>query len=194
MNYINNLQNKSNKIKHDKKYRKAILISIYNWIKNNIDEIEKSLFLDLHKPKTESYLSEIQIVLKEIRIQLSLLNYAFKKHRVNPFSIAQPLNWKINSKYYKYEPKGIVFIIGPFNYPFHLVLMPLIGAVAAGNKALIKVSEKTKNTAEIIEKMIKETLLKDVCISIEHDCDIATINEQIESKPDLIFFLQEVNL
>ena len=61
------------------------------------------------------------------------------------------------SKSYVYkEPYGVTLIIGPFNYPFQLVISPLIGAISAGNTAIIKPSENTKNVALLLEKMINE--------------------------------------
>ena len=62
-----------------------------------------------------------------------------------------------NKKLYQKEPYGTVLIIAPFNYPFQLVFEPLIGAIAAGNTAIIKPSELTPNVARVIKRLINET-------------------------------------
>ena len=51
---------------------------------------------------------------------------------------------------------GVTLIIGPFNYPFQLVIAPLIGAISAGNTAIIKPSENSRNIALLLEKLINE--------------------------------------
>ncbi|SUK12599.1 aldehyde dehydrogenase [Staphylococcus agnetis] len=55
------------------------------------------------------------------------------------------------------EPLGTVLIIGPFNYPFQLVMEPLIGAVAAGNTVIVKPSELTPNVSKVIQSIIEAT-------------------------------------
>ncbi|EFF41401.1 aldehyde dehydrogenase family protein [Mycoplasmopsis alligatoris] len=169
-----------------KEKRKFYLKLIYKWIKNNTSQIEIALKNDLNKSQIEAYLSEIQIVLKEIRILLKSLNWAVKKHFVKN-DISNPLTY-FNKSFYRYEPVGKVFIIAPFNYPFHLVLMPLVGAIAAGNKAIIKASDKCFYTAQVLKDLVLNTELKNIVEYLEHDASVQKINEVIESNIDLLFF------
>ena len=90
---------------------------------------------------------------------LSELDFIAKNLRrwMEPERVATNLlNLPSGSKVMK-EPLGVVLIIGPWNYPFQLALCPLISAVAAGNRVVLKPSELTPNTSAIINKIIKKT-------------------------------------
>jgi aldehyde dehydrogenase (NAD+) len=116
------------------------------------EKIEVALKKDLHKSIFEAYATEIGYTLKSISfIQKRLKSWMkIKKVRTPFFQL-------LTKSYIKPEPKGQVLLIGPFNYPFQLVIEPLIGAIAAGNTVIIKPSEFTPNVSNIIEKMIGET-------------------------------------
>lgn len=104
---------------------------------------------DLHKSEFESYATEIGFVLEELTYQIKHLKKWAKPRRVR-----NPITNFPASSYISLEPKGIVLIIAPWNYPFQLVFVPLIGAIAAGNTVVIKPSEISVNTAQLIKKMI----------------------------------------
>ncbi|MBN3888269.1 MAG: aldehyde dehydrogenase [Nostoc sp. JL31] len=121
-------------------------------LKQAIIEHEKSIVealqADLHKPEVETYLTEISVI-KDI-------DYAIK-HLQN---WSKPKKAAVSWDFFSYsakiypEPLGVVLIIGPWNYPFQLIISPLIGAIAAGNCAIIKPSEIASHTSDIIAKII----------------------------------------
>ncbi|MEH2231966.1 MAG: aldehyde dehydrogenase [Nostoc sp.] len=110
--------------------------------------IVEALQADLHKPEVETYLTEISVI-KDI-------DYAIK-HLQN---WSKPQKAAVSWDFFSYsakiypEPLGVVLIIGPWNYPFQLIISPLIGAIAAGNCAIIKPSEIASHTSDVIAKII----------------------------------------
>ncbi|HDB6971309.1 TPA: aldehyde dehydrogenase, partial [Staphylococcus aureus] len=111
-----------------------------------------ALYTDLGKNKVEAYATEIGITLKSIKnARKELKNWTKTKN------VDTPLYLFPTKSYIKKEPYGTVLIIAPFNYPFQLVFEPLIGAIAAGNTAIIKPSELTPNVARVIKRLINET-------------------------------------
>ena len=121
-------------------------------IKKNENEILEALHLDMHKPKFESFISEIGIIYEEISFVINNL-YDW----MQPKSVSTPIALQVSSSKIYTEPLGVVLIIGPWNYPFQLLIAPLIGAIAAGNCSILKPSDNTKHTALITEKIVKET-------------------------------------
>ncbi|PTH49476.1 aldehyde dehydrogenase family protein, partial [Staphylococcus capitis] len=121
-------------------------------IKNHEQALLEALNKDLGKSKVEAYATEIGILLKSIKLaRKELKNWAKTKQ------VETPLYLFPTKSYIKNEPYGTVLIIGPFNYPVQLVFEPLIGAIAAGNTAIVKPSELTPNVAEVIQDIIQET-------------------------------------
>ncbi|HDK8691795.1 TPA: aldehyde dehydrogenase, partial [Staphylococcus aureus] len=121
-------------------------------IKSYESDILEALYTDLGKNKVEAYATEIGITLKSIKnARKELKNWTKTKN------VDTPLYLFPTKSYIKKEPYGTVLIIAPFNYPFQLVFEPLIGAIAAGNTAIIKPSELTPNVARVIKRLINET-------------------------------------
>lgn len=132
-------------------FRKNQLIFLQNAIRKYELEIIDALQQDLGKSKSEAYITEIGIVLTEIRLMLKNL-----KKLMQPKSVATNLlNLPSTSKMY-YDPLGVVLIIAPWNYPFQLLFAPLVGAIAGGNCVVLKPSEFTPATTAISEKIIAE--------------------------------------
>jgi len=113
--------------------------------------IMDALYADLHKGPFEAYTTEVGFNLRSLSKTIRSLKKWMKKKRY-PSEIFLPFS----KAWVQPEPKGCVLIIGPFNYPFQLVMEPLIGAIAAGNTAIIKPSEFTPKTEAILTKMINE--------------------------------------
>lgn len=126
------------------------------------DEILEALFKDLHKPEFEAYTSEIAIVKQEINHALKNLKSWMREEKVKTPLYLQPAT----SYIYK-QPKGVVFILSPWNYPFQLAMAPLVGAIAAGNCAIVKPSHKTIHTEKIIAKIINEAFSKEYISVLE---------------------------
>ena len=120
-------------------------------IKKYEKDILNALYLDLHKSEMEAYSTEVGYVYHSIDF---LIKHLKKYMRVR--KVKTPL-FMLNTKSYQvFEPLGSVLIIGPYNYPFQLVIEPLIGAIAAGNTAILKASEFVENTDLILKKIITE--------------------------------------
>lgn len=145
------------------------------------DKLIDALYQDLHKSSIEAYTTEIGFVYKSIKIALKSLKKWMKVTKVRT-----PI-FMFGSKSYKmYEPLGSVLIIGPYNYPFQLVIEPLIGAISAGNTAVIKPSEYTKNTERVILNMFDEFFDEAYIKVVTGDKDVTS--ELLDLRFDHIFF------
>jgi aldehyde dehydrogenase (NAD+) len=132
-------------------FRRHQLQAIKKAILKYETEIHEALLNDLNKSAEESWVTETGFVLSEINHTLKNLHKWIKSERVK----TNLLNFPSKSYIYR-EPLGVVLVIGPWNYPLQLLLTPLIGAIAAGNTAVIKPSEFAPATARIINKLISE--------------------------------------
>jgi len=133
------------------KYRKQSLRKLSIAISKHESSIYEALMKDLGKSQYESFLSEILFVQKEIKMMVKNIGYWAKPKRV-PGSI-----YNFPSRDYIIpKPFGCVLNISPWNYPFNLALVPLVGAVAAGNTVVLKPSEHSPNTSKILITIIKE--------------------------------------
>ncbi len=144
-------------------------------------EILNSLFLDLGKPVYEAQLSEVIFVQNEIRSIKKNLKKWMKKKKVKTPLIHFPAKSFIQSEAY-----GSVLIIAPWNYPFQLLFSPMIGAIAAGNRVVLKPSEISENTSHLVKKMIDEVFDKEYVACIEGGVKETT--ELLDSHFDYIFY------
>lgn len=142
---------KTNKTK-ELKFLKHQLKILRKSIKNHENELLEALEKDLGKNNVEAYATEIGVLLKSIKIARKELKNWTKTKQVDT-----PLYLFPTKSYIKNEPYGTVLIIGPFNYPVQLVFEPLIGAIAAGNTAIVKPSEHTPNVATVIRNVIEDS-------------------------------------
>jgi aldehyde dehydrogenase (NAD+) len=116
-------------------------------------DILDALHADLGKPATEAFGSEIGLPLSEIRLTRKKLASWMKPERVRTSLLAMP-----GRSYIYKEPLGVTLIIAPWNYPFQLAVLPLIGAIAAGNCAVVKPSEISPNVSALIAKWLPKYL------------------------------------
>ena len=150
-------------------------------ILDNEAAITKALNADLNKPELESYVTEIGSCLEEIK-------YALKHIRswVKPKKVRTPLPYlPASSKVYS-EPLGVVLIIGAWNYPLQLIISPLIGAIAAGNCAIIKPSEIAVNTSTLLAEIIPKYFDSSFISVVEGGKEVT--EQLLEEKFDHIFF------
>jgi aldehyde dehydrogenase (NAD+) len=149
-------------------------------IKGQQEEILAAVKADLNKSAVEAYMTEISIV-KEI-------DYAIKHLRswAKPQSVALPLDQMPAKAQIYPEPLGIVLIIAPWNYPFQLMIAPLIGAIAAGNCALLKPSELAPATSQIITSLIQKTFDPEYIAVVEGGIEVS--QALLDEKFDHIFF------
>jgi len=132
-------------------YRKSLLRRLFLLLEQESNAIQTALFKDLGKSAEEAYLTEVSICLKETRYALKNINKWTRKKWVFPSLLNFPSLGHLHP-----EPLGKVLIIGPWNYPFMLVICPLISAIAAGNDVVIKPSEVSSNTAALLENFVKK--------------------------------------
>ena len=166
---------------HEYAFRMKQLTLLYQKIKYYQKEIEEALYLDLRKTAFEAYSTEIGYVLSSIEnTKKHLKKWMKSKTKLAPYYLFGAYDKII------YRPLGISLIIGPFNYPFQLIFEPLIGAIAAGNCAMIKPSENAIATSKIIAKIIKETFEAEyICCILG---DVSTTIQLTHSQVDHIFF------
>lgn len=131
--------------------RQKALKQLYFAIINNEDQIKEALLKDLNKASGEAYLSEIGVTLKEIKYLLKHL----KRFMRNRKARTEITNFPAKS-FISPFPYGVTLIMSPWNYPIYLTLAPLAGAIAAGNTVVVKPSNYSPATSDIIEKMISE--------------------------------------
>lgn len=163
------------------KDRKAKLKLIKNWVNENTDKVIEALYNDFKKPEVEVLLSEVQPVVAAARHAIHNLN-----RWARPKRVPTPLTLFGATSSIHYEPKGVCLIIAPWNYPFNLLLLPLIEAIAAGNTAILKPSELTPYTAQLIDDMITELFDEDEIKVVQGEVNIS---QQLLSLPfDHIFF------
>ena len=132
-------------------YRIKNLEKLKSWIEENRKAIQDAIYLDFKKPASEVDLSEIYVVLSEIKYALKHIRSWSKPQKVD--SVMAMIGSK---SYVHYEPKGVCLIIAPWNFPFNLAIGPLVSALAAGNSVIIKPSELSPNCSQLIEDMISD--------------------------------------
>lgn len=167
------------------RFRMGQLEKLRDGIKKYENEIMEALYQDLRKPGFEAYTSEIGFLLESISYTLKHLKSWMKpKKRQMPFH-------QIGSKgMLTYEPFGTILIIGPFNYPFQLLIEPMIGAIASGNTVILKPSSDTPHTEAVTVKLIKEVFDGRYIDIVTGGREITS--ELIHSDFDYIFFTGSV--
>src|SRR5690606_28178695 len=132
------------------------LEALLNSVKKYEEAIYDALYDDLKKNKEESWSTETGQVVEEIKYAIKHLRKWMKPKKVATGLVSFPSSGKI----YK-DPLGVVLIIAPWNYPLQLLLVPLAGALAAGNCVVLKPSESAPATETLVAKMIRETFSED---------------------------------
>jgi aldehyde dehydrogenase (NAD+) len=131
--------------------RIAKLDRLRNAIETHRGALADAMWKDFRKPAAEVELLEVQPTLIElVHVRSNLAEW------MNPEPARAPWLLLRSRSEVRYEPRGVVLIMAPWNYPFGLVLTPLIAAVAAGNCAIVRPSEKVPHTADVITRMIRQ--------------------------------------
>lgn len=151
----------------------------------NEQQLTAALKVDLNKSAYETYASEIGIVLSEISFAIKHL-----KKWMKPVKVKTPLTHMGSKSMIHSVPYGSALIIGPWNYPIQLILAPLVGAIAAGNCAVLKPSELTPQTAQVISDLIEETFPPDYIAVVQGDAD--TTQSLLAEPFDYMFFTGSV--
>ncbi|MDG1711735.1 MAG: aldehyde dehydrogenase [Flavobacteriaceae bacterium] len=184
--FINNIKEKQLIFFKDFKTQDVkIRIKHLKKLKRVLEEREESLFealyKDLKKPVFESFTSELLMVQKELDLHIKNIKEWAAPKRVSGSLINFP-----SQDYILSEPYGTVLIISPWNYPFQLAMIPLIGAIAAGNTAVIKPSESAPHTAQIIEEIISEVFPPEWVIVIQGGVKVGAA--LLKTQWDYIFY------
>uniref|UniRef100_A0A8D2LTM5 Aldehyde dehydrogenase 3 family member B2 n=1 Tax=Varanus komodoensis TaxID=61221 RepID=A0A8D2LTM5_VARKO len=130
-------------------YRKEQLEALGRFLEERKEDILKALHEDLCKPPFEAEISEIALTKNEINNALNNLQHWMKDE-----SVSKNLATQFDSAFIRKDPYGVVLIIGVYNLPINTILVPLVGAIAAGNCVIIKPAESSSST----ERLLAEAL------------------------------------
>lgn len=163
----------------DRDFRIQQLESLERAIVANQDKIVAAVQSDLGRAAFEAYfeiatLSEIKLALKQL------------KKWMKPRRVTTSLDVFPASAWVQAEPLGVALIIGPWNYPFQLMMSPLVGAIAAGNCAILKPSEYAPEMSKLVTELVRSTFDRDYIAVVEGDAQIS--QELLAQKFDHIFF------
>ena len=156
------------------------LYALWDALKAREDAFIEAFDKDFGKGSFETYTTEIGFLYNDIRHTLSHL-----RDWIEPGAPATPMVlWPGKSRVF-FEPYGKVLVIGPFNYPLHLVVAPLAAALAAGNTAVVKTSRQTPNVSRLVSEMLTETFDPEVVEVLGND---VSNEEMLSRRYDYIFF------
>ncbi|HEX7846561.1 MAG TPA: aldehyde dehydrogenase [Chitinophagaceae bacterium] len=143
-------------------FRKEQLKKLKRAILDNEQELYAALHADLKKSPEESWVTELGMVVAEINAALKNLRNWMEPERVGTNLLNLPSSSRIIN-----EPLGVVLIIAPWNYPFQLLINPLVGAIAAGNCVVLKPSESASATEAAIRKLVETTFEEEYILYVE---------------------------
>ncbi|NXF41967.1 AL3B1 dehydrogenase, partial [Nyctibius bracteatus] len=162
-------------------YRRAQLEALGRFLDEKKQDILEATALDMGKPSFEAYFTEILLCKNELNTTLNNLCHWMKDEHVDKNLVTQ-----LDCAFIRKDPYGVVLIISPWNYPIQLFLVPLIGAIAAGNCVVIKPSEISKHTERLIAEMLSCYLDND-CFAVVTG-GVQETTRLLENKFDYIFF------
>lgn len=162
-------------------FRRKQLRKLYKAIDAQERLILEALHKDFSKSHFESYITEIGFVKSELRESIANLRKWTRPEKVKGTVIAYP-----STSYIYKEPLGVALIISPWNYPFQLAIAPLIAAIAAGNCAIIKPSEFTPHTSQVIADLLAGIFDDDYVRVVQGDTEVSI--QLLEQRFDKIFF------
>jgi aldehyde dehydrogenase (NAD+) len=170
-------------------FRKEQLKKVKHAVKKYENKIIEALSKDFRKSPFETYGTEIGPLLTEIRHTIGSL-----KNWMRPQRVGTPLPFLPSSSWTYSDPLGITLIISPWNYPFLLMMRPVISSMAAGNTMILKPSEISAHTAAVITEMIREYFDEEYIAVINGDGE-AVGNELLNNYHfDHVFFTGSVNV
>jgi aldehyde dehydrogenase (NAD+) len=162
------------------KYRLEILKKLRALIIQHEQEIVEALWKDFHKPELEVIGSESRLIIKGLNYIIRNLREWGRNKRVTT-----PLLHFMAHSYVVSQPYGQVLVLSPWNFPFQLAFMPLVGALAAGNCVILKVSRQVPCIAAVMEKILSY-MPKELVAIVDGDHDISEY--LLNQKFDYIFF------
>jgi aldehyde dehydrogenase (NAD+) len=164
----------------DVKYRIEVLKKLRSLIIEYEPQIVDALWKDFHKPEFEVIATESRFVISEINHIISRLSGWSRKRRVRT-----PLVHFISHSYVQPQPYGQVLILSPWNFPFMLAFMPVVGALAAGNCVVLKVSRQVPEIAKVMASILSH-FPEELVSMIDGDHSVSDF--LLDQKFDYIFF------
>ena len=162
-------------------FRKEQLQKLKDILKEHEDEVYEALDKDFQKPVFESHATELFVLYQEIDHLLANIDRWAKTKKAKSSLINFP-----SKSYIKPQPYGVVLVIAPWNYPIQLALSPALGAIAAGNTAILKPSEHAPHTSGLLSTLINNNFNPGFLKVVEGD---AQTTQSLLSEPlDYIFF------
>ncbi len=165
----------------DLSWRIEQLKQLKQLIRSNEEDIMAAINEDLGRSQLATFMSEIYPVLKELKLLIKKLSDWAK-----PQKVKTPLLLKPGTSHVYFEPFGSVLILTPWNYPFQLLMSPVIGALSAGNCVVAKPSEISANTANLMANLINDSFSSDYLTIVEGG--IEQSQKLLAQNFDLIFF------
>lgn len=161
--------------------RRAKLKKLHKAILKYRPAIKEAMYNDFNKHPSEVDLTDVYPITAEIKHVRSHLSHWMGRH-----GVPTPLSMMGSSSYIKYEAKGVVLIISPWNFPFNLTFCPLVSAIAAGNTVMIKPSENTPHSSALMRQIIAEVFDDNEVVLIEGG--VETAKRVLELPFNHIFF------
>jgi aldehyde dehydrogenase (NAD+) len=161
-------------------YRIEVLKKLRSLIIKYEQDIKDALWNDFHKPEFEAIATETRFVIKEMNFTIRNLRKWSRKRRVRT-----PIVHFLAHSYIVPHPYGQVLVLSPWNYPFQLAVMPLIGALAAGNCVVLKTSRQVPHVTSVLEKIL-DHFPKELVTMVNGDHYVS--DYLLEYKFDYIFF------
>lgn len=165
----------------DAAWRTAQLRALRRMLAEQEEALLAALRADLGKPAIEAFLTEIAFVRAEVDVTLKHLRRWMRPERVGIPVKQQPARARVHR-----DPLGVVLIIGPWNYPVQLLLAPLVGAIAAGNCAVLKPSEVSPTVSATLARIVGQYLDRDAIRIVEGAVDETT--SLLEQRWDHVFY------
>lgn len=162
-------------------YRIKLLKKIKELLQNNEAKLYEAIYLDFKKSEIETYMTELGSIYHEIDRACRRLKYWSKPKRVRTNILNFPAKSSVVA-----EPLGICLVIGAWNYPYNVSILPLIAAVCAGNTVVLKPSEIAFNTSKVMAELFNKILNVEAIAVIEGGVEETSLI--LEQKFDKIFF------
>jgi aldehyde dehydrogenase (NAD+) len=162
-------------------WRKAQLVAMIKMLEENADEFSAALKQDLGRGTEEAWLYDIGFSITEIELIIKNL-----KKWTEPRKVSTPLVSMPGSSHRIPQPLGVVLVIAPWNYPIQLLMIPVAGAIAAGNAVVMKPSEVSSATSAVLGKLVPQYFDKDAIAIVEGAVPETT--QLLAEKFDHIFY------
>lgn len=161
--------------------RMALLLKLRASLQKNSARISAALQRDLGKGSFEAWTTEVGFLLSEI-------SYFAKElpHLVATEKVSTPLTMQPGKSFIQKEPFGVVLVLAPWNYPVQLAFSPMIGAIAAGNRVVVKPSEISMASSAVIAEIVDEVFAPDEVRTIQGGVEETTA--LLRERFDYIFF------